>query len=308
MAKDRFNTLDLNLLKTFLVLSQELNMRKASERLFVSQPAISQALQKLRFHFQDELFVKAPQGLTATPFTVDLAQKIAPFLDGLATVLNEKTEFAAAELSGALKIAVAPIVLTSLSGALFQHLKLVAPNATIELVGWNKETLNDIRSGEILFGISMEQKLIQSVSARALVELNSRVIVRKDHPLTHSEVTPKVLEPFAIASIHTAGWNDNKTLAADVMKEQGLTPTVGFRSEFVMAVVDVIEHTDFFMPHSDLFPLKRFPNLKALTPIVNGEQMSFTVFCYFHTKYTNSALISWLERQVRLVIEQERME
>ncbi|WP_306301651.1 LysR family transcriptional regulator [Vibrio halioticoli] len=44
MAKDRFNTLDLNLLKTFLVLSQELNMRKASERLFVSQPAISQAL------------------------------------------------------------------------------------------------------------------------------------------------------------------------------------------------------------------------------------------------------------------------
>lgn len=43
MAKDLFHTLDLNLLKTFMVLMQERNMRKASQRLFVSQPAISQA-------------------------------------------------------------------------------------------------------------------------------------------------------------------------------------------------------------------------------------------------------------------------
>ncbi len=34
MTKDLFFTLDLNLLRTFLVLSQELNTRKAAERLF----------------------------------------------------------------------------------------------------------------------------------------------------------------------------------------------------------------------------------------------------------------------------------
>ena len=58
MAKDLYTSLDLNLLRTFVILSQELNMRKASERLFVSQPAVSQALQKLRNHFNDDLFVK----------------------------------------------------------------------------------------------------------------------------------------------------------------------------------------------------------------------------------------------------------
>ncbi|GAD80430.1 hypothetical protein VEZ01S_36_00200 [Vibrio ezurae NBRC 102218] len=75
-----------------------------------------------------------------------------------------------------------------------------------------------------------------------------------------------------------------------------------------MAVVDVIEHTDFFMPHSDLFPLHRFPNLKVMTPLVNKEEMTFTLFSYFHTKNSNAPLLSWLERQVRLVIEQERIE
>ncbi|WP_242620358.1 LysR family transcriptional regulator [Shewanella maritima] len=75
-------------------------MRKATERLNVSQPAISQALQKLRFHFQDDLFVKVPQGLSSTPFADQLAQDIAPHLDGLATILNEKNTFEPSQYTG----------------------------------------------------------------------------------------------------------------------------------------------------------------------------------------------------------------
>ena len=44
MARDLFATLDLNLLKTLSVLAQENNMRRAAERLYVTQPAVSQAL------------------------------------------------------------------------------------------------------------------------------------------------------------------------------------------------------------------------------------------------------------------------
>ena len=49
-------------------------MRKASERLFVSQPAISKALQRLRDHFDDELFVKTHHGLRATEHANMLAE------------------------------------------------------------------------------------------------------------------------------------------------------------------------------------------------------------------------------------------
>ncbi|MGR5222554.1 LysR family transcriptional regulator [Vibrio parahaemolyticus] len=41
VAKNRFTNLDLNLLKVFKILFEEQNMRKAAERLFVSQPAVS---------------------------------------------------------------------------------------------------------------------------------------------------------------------------------------------------------------------------------------------------------------------------
>ncbi|WP_242620359.1 LysR substrate-binding domain-containing protein [Shewanella maritima] len=137
---------------------------------------------------------------------------------------------------------------------MFQHLRDIAPHATVELVGWNRETLLDIRNGDVLIGISMQHDLISGVKSRQVVDLKSRVFVRSGHPLTGPNVTPQQLEPYPIASIVTPRWNDNRVLVAEIMKQQGLDPKVGFRSEFVMAVVDVIEHTELFMAHSDLFP------------------------------------------------------
>lgn len=257
MAKDLFYNLDLNLLRTFLVLSQELNMRKASQRLFVSQPAISQALQKLRHHFDDDLFVKAPKGLEATPFAEQLAKAITPHLDGLASALNKNETFNPRELTGSIKIAVAPIVLTCLSGTLFPRFREQAPDCMIELVGWSKETFNEIQKGEILFGVNLDLDTPQNISTKKLVELRGQLIVRKDHPLKKQTVTAFDVEPYPIASVITPGWNDNFAYAAEIMKQEGTNPTVGFRSEFVMAVVDVIQHTDFFSPSLQPIPCSK---------------------------------------------------
>lgn len=156
MAKDLFATLDLNLLRTFLILSQELNMRKASERLFVSQPAISQALQKLRNHFNDELFIKVRHGLKPTPFAEELAENIQPYLDGLSSVLNASQEFKPENLNKTIKIALAPQVLTCLSGALFHDIKEKAPNVDLQLVNWSESTFDDLAKGKLDLAINYE--------------------------------------------------------------------------------------------------------------------------------------------------------
>ncbi|MGD8119872.1 LysR family transcriptional regulator [Vibrio sp. TRT 2004] len=308
MAKDLFYSLDLNLLRTFLVLSQELNMRKASQRLFVSQPAISQALQKLRNHFDDELFVKVPRGLEPTPFAHQLANAITPHLDGLAKVLNQVDTFDPKTLSGSIKIAVAPIVLTCLSGALFLRLREQAPNCTIELIGWQRSTFEEIIKGEILLGVNLESKAQQSIYQQKLVELTGKIIVRKDHPVTKKRVTSHDMAPYPIASVITPGWNDNFVYAAELMKQEGVAPEVGFRSEFVMAVVDVIQHSDFFMPHSNLFPIQNYPTLKALDVTVQGEPYLHNVYSFYHCKYRQTPLIEWLHQQIQHVLNQQLAE
>ncbi|WP_261817047.1 LysR family transcriptional regulator [Vibrio gallicus] len=306
MAKDLFFSMDLNLLRTFLVLYQELNTRKAAERLYVSQPAVSQALQKLRGQLGDKLFVKVPSGLKATPFSEQLAIDIIPHLNGISNTLNKDRTFEPLSLNTSIKIAVAPIVLTCLSGSLYQHFSKVAPNCTLELLTWKNDSIQHIQSDEITLGVSLKHSLPQGVKRDRLTDLTGQLIVRKDHPIQTDTVTAREMEPYPIASLITPGHNDYFTEAAVLMEQEGLNPCVGFRSELTMALIDVIEHTDFFMPHSDLFPLQRYPSLKAITPFINGAPYQNSIYAYYHMKYSDTSLMQWLVEQVQLVVEQER--
>ncbi len=61
-----FRTLDLNLLKVFDVVMVERNVTRAAERLAMTQPAVSNALRRLREATHEELFVPTPTGMTPT--------------------------------------------------------------------------------------------------------------------------------------------------------------------------------------------------------------------------------------------------
>ncbi|MBR3205216.1 MAG: LysR family transcriptional regulator, partial [Bacillus sp. (in: Bacteria)] len=58
--------MQLQELHMLVVLSEELNMRKASERLFVSQPALSQRLQTIEKEWGTKIFFRSQKGLTVT--------------------------------------------------------------------------------------------------------------------------------------------------------------------------------------------------------------------------------------------------
>jgi len=72
---------DLNLLPVFDALMQEEKLSRAAERLSMSQPAVSKALQRLRLSFKDELFVRTRRGLKPTPRAFELHRSLAPALE-----------------------------------------------------------------------------------------------------------------------------------------------------------------------------------------------------------------------------------
>lgn len=305
MKKDLYTTLDLNLLKTFLVLSQELNMRKASERLFVSQPAISQSLTKLRHHFDNELFVKVQHGLKATPFAESLAASITPYFDGLANSINNCAKFDPYTLNQSLKIALSPVVLACLSGSLYQAFKKAAPNANIELVSWSRTTVEEIKKDNVYLGISYEIDTPAEVYPTKLADLQGQVIVRDSHPIKASLTTPYDYAGYEIASMISPGWNDHFSIAADIMKQHGLEYKIGFRSEFIMALIDIIQHTDMYLPHTNLFPIHQYPNLRTIDIEIQGETYNISIYSYCHTRHRNSALFNWLHGLISDVIQEQ---
>lgn len=73
--------LDLNLLIVFRALAEHEHLTRAAEKLHMSQPAVSNALARLRQNFNDELFVRAPQGMSLTPRAQELRAPIEQALN-----------------------------------------------------------------------------------------------------------------------------------------------------------------------------------------------------------------------------------
>jgi len=79
MRLEKLRQVDLNLLITFTAIAEEKSITAAAARLFLSQPAVSRALQRARAMFQDDLLLRSPRGFELTL----RGRKILQELEGL---------------------------------------------------------------------------------------------------------------------------------------------------------------------------------------------------------------------------------
>jgi DNA-binding transcriptional LysR family regulator len=83
-----FRTLDLNLLRVFAAVMVERNVTRAASQLAMTQPAVSNALRRLREATGDELFVTVPSGVLPTDHAEALWPDIRSALDRLRHALD----------------------------------------------------------------------------------------------------------------------------------------------------------------------------------------------------------------------------
>ena len=70
------NSIDLNLLTAFDALMQHRQVTKAGQSVGLSQPAMSNALSRLRKLFDDQLLVRSSYGMEPTPRALELHEPI----------------------------------------------------------------------------------------------------------------------------------------------------------------------------------------------------------------------------------------
>lgn len=83
-----FRTLDLNLLRVFAAVMVERNVTRAAAQLAMTQPAVSNALRRLREALGDELFVTVPSGVLPTAQAEAMWPDVHAALDRLSDALD----------------------------------------------------------------------------------------------------------------------------------------------------------------------------------------------------------------------------
>src|SRR5262252_9352354 len=89
-------TIDLNLLLIFEALMEERSVTRAARRIGLSQPAMSNALSRLRRTFNDSLFARTTDGMAPTPAAQSLIGPVRAALAQLRDLFEEKPAFSPA--------------------------------------------------------------------------------------------------------------------------------------------------------------------------------------------------------------------
>ncbi|WP_367066985.1 LysR family transcriptional regulator [Oryzisolibacter sp. LB2S] len=128
-----FRTLDLNLLRVFDEVMAERNLTRAAEKLAITQPAVSNALRRLRESVGDELLVRAGHGVEPTPRALALWPSVRQALAQLQESLAPG-DFDAAAAHTDFVLAMSDATAATLMPRLIELVEREAPGISLRVV------------------------------------------------------------------------------------------------------------------------------------------------------------------------------
>lgn len=104
MGSVDIRSLDVSMLRTFEALMTERSVSRAAARLFLSQPAVSASLKRLREVFGDPLFTRSSHGVEPTARALALHPHVQAVMSELGRLLSAGQGFSVAESSRVFRI------------------------------------------------------------------------------------------------------------------------------------------------------------------------------------------------------------
>jgi DNA-binding transcriptional LysR family regulator len=182
--------LDLNLLVVFDALMYERNVTRAAHRVFLSQPAMSHALKRLRIALGDPLFVRNGRDMTPTPRAESLITVVRPLLEGFTKALHGPA-FSPARLQHTFRLGLPDIAEFAVVPGLLRLLATEAPRVKLALHDLDvDEFQSQLARGELDAAVIADVPLRPGMHRRPLVrEEHVVALMRRDHPAASGRLT-----------------------------------------------------------------------------------------------------------------------
>jgi DNA-binding transcriptional LysR family regulator len=193
------NKFDLNLLIALDALLQEKNVTRAAERVFVSQPAMSAALQKLRDYFRDPLLVRAGRDLCLTPRGLSLVEPVREALLRIQATLGTQPTFDPATVERSFSVIVRDHIVPRIMPGVLRRLLTEAPKVQCAVEELSQTSLSRLEHGDSDLCVMIDNPQLFGLRAfpewLRVVELKSVrwvCVVCRDHPYIGETLTEEL--------------------------------------------------------------------------------------------------------------------
>ena len=235
--------LDLNLLVLMDRLLRLRSVSRAAESLGLSQPAASNALARLRRHFDDPLFVRTAQGMEPTPRAQALADPVRQGMALLEGALAQRPAFVPRDSPRSFTLGITDIGEIYFLPPLMHRLAELAPAATVSTLRLNAADLRQgLESGRVDLAIGLLPQLQAGFHLRRLFQQRYVCLFRRGHALDGARLTATSFAQAEHVSIVAEGTGHGQVDA--LLARSGLRRQVRLTVPHFVAVGHILAHTD----------------------------------------------------------------
>jgi DNA-binding transcriptional LysR family regulator len=289
--------IDLNLLVIFNQLLMDRRVSTSADKLGLSQPAVSNALKRLRAILKDELFVRTSRGMEPTPYALHLIEPIGYALSTLQNALNQRNSFDPATSERTFTLGLTDIGEIYFMPTLIAMLSSEAPHIKISTLRPNTGHLSDeMAAGNVDIAIGLLPGLTTGFFQRRLFKQRYVCMFRRGHP--------KACNPISLAqykSLPHVGVTSANTGHSEVdewMTRKGIEREIHLHVPHFVAVGHILQSSDLIATVPERFAQKCAEPFQLETSPLPFKLTDIAINLFWHAKYNREPANMWLRQRI----------
>ena len=294
---------DLNLLRTFSALMTERSVTAASQRLGLTQPAVSSSLAKLRRLFDDPLFTRTRYGVVPTQKAEAIAPIVQKALEELDAVVQGEQTFEPKTSMRRFHVAAAPYFECVLVPRLAHIVSQQAPQVRLVLVPMGKDLAAAKLSGGMTeLALSRFDQPPEKLMCQTVLKDEFACIVRAENPWVGDMLTVDAYETMKHVIVAPSGRLDNGVVT--VLQHQSIQREVAIAVSHFLAVAPIIAKTDYCatLPKRIAQQYIGNPNYRVFAPPTDFGQ--FPMHMVWHPHSDSDVGHQWLRSLIQTICDE----
>ncbi|MCU6435581.1 LysR family transcriptional regulator [Undibacterium sp. Jales W-56] len=285
---------DLNLFTVFEAIYTEGSVTRASQKLFLTQPAISHALNRLRVIFEDPLFIRQGHAMVSTPLARSIIEPVRQALRGLEVTLADAGKFDPTLANKQFNLALRDVLESTVLPPLLKSMTEQAPRISLAAIQVERrELVSELAAGSIDLAIDMLLPLPNDIRRQQIVQDTTVVVARKAHPAIKKgrlDLDTYLQAEHVLASSRRKGMG----LEDFELSRLGLQRRIRLRCQHYFAACRVISQTDLLLTMPERYARianEQFGNQILPFPL---PMPSWDVYLYWHQNVEHDPANRWL--------------
>jgi DNA-binding transcriptional LysR family regulator len=287
--------IDLNLLVVFNQLLLDRRVSTSAEKLGLTQPAVSNALKRLRTVLKDELFLRTSRGMEPTPYALHLAEPVIYALNTLQTAFTTRDSFDPQTSTRNFQLAMTDIGEMYFMPPLMVALSKEAPHVRVSTVRPNAGNLKeDMESGTVDLALGLLPNLQTGFFQRRLFRHKYVCVFRKDHPVAKSPLSLKQFVELDHVGVVAA--NTGHGEVDGLLERAGIQRRLRLMLPHFIAVGHVLQTTDLIATLPERFAERCEVPFGLVTSPHPARLPDIAINFFWHAKANRDPANMWIRR------------